>query len=364
MVEAHIKLETEKVTRLDPGQFKGMRLIDIARDALERDGVNVRGLSPREIAKRACAPRAAQHGLGTTSDFPVLLENVLHKMLLAAYATAPDRWRSVAATGSVQDFRAHPRLRLGSLPRLDTLLESGEFKHLHFPDAEKESIQAGTFGNLIGLTRQSIVNDDVDGFTRLTTMLGRAAGRSIEIDVFALFGLNSGEGPTMSDGNALFDAAHTNIAATAGAPSQALLEESRVLMAKQKDPANNDFLDLRPDVWVGPIGLGAAVRTAVNAEFDFDAETTATTGKFMKPNVVRDLVSEIVDTPRLAGDRWYLLADPSVAPVFEVVFLEGQESPVIEAEQGFDFDGVRWKVRHDYGVGATDFRGATTNAGA
>jgi ATP-dependent protease ClpP protease subunit len=365
LVEAHTKKMTGQIKRLDPGQFRGLRLIDIARDVLERDGISLRGLSPMDIAKRALAPRAAGGpGLGTRSDFPVLLENVLHKMLLAAYELAPDKWRMVAATGSVQDFRDHPRLKLGSLPRLSALLESGEFAQMHFPDGEKETIKATTFGNIIGLTRQAIVNDDVDGFSRLVTMLGRAAARGIEIDLFALFALNAGLGPTMGDGLELFDAGHSNIDTTAGLPSIERLEAGRILMAQQMDPNNQDFLDLRPAVWVGPIGQGAAVRVAVAAEFDFDAETTATTGKFMKPNVVRDLLSTIVDTPRLSGDRWYLLADPAVAPVFEVVFLEGEESPVIEVEEGFDYDGVRWSIRHDYGVGATDWRGATTNAGS
>jgi len=362
MVESHLKTVENTAVRLDPGNFRGLRLIDIARDVLEREGMSCRGMSPYEIAKRALAPRA-EAGLGTRSDFPILLENVLHKMLQAAYETAPDQWRAIATTGSVQDFRAHPRLRLGQLARLDKLLETGEFKSLHFPDAEKESIQAGTFGNVIGLTRPAIVNDDVDGFSRLTVMLGRAAARSIEIDVFALFGAD-GLGPTMSDGNRLFDATHNNIVTPAAGPTVTSLEAGRVSMAQQRDPNDQDFLNLRPDVWVGPIGLGAAARTVINSEFDFDAETAGGSGKFMKPNTVRDLCSVVVDTPRLTGTRHYLFADPAIAPVFEVVFLEGEESPVIEAEEGFDFDGVRWRVRHDYGVGATDHRGANTNAGA
>jgi hypothetical protein len=33
-------------------------------------------------------------------------------------------------------------------------------------------------------------------------------------------------------------------------------------------------------------------------------------------------------------------------------------------QNGFSVDGVQWKVRHDYGVAAIDYRGAVTNAGA
>lgn len=358
-------IESHTGKRPDAGEFRGMSLLDIARDSLHSEGVSTRGMSPMDIAAAAIGrgPRA-QAGLGTRSDFPVLLENVLHKMLLAAYETAPDQWRSVAATGSVQDFRDHPRLRLGSLPRLDALLESGEFRQMHFPDAEKEAIRAGTFGNIIGLTRQAIVNDDVDGFARLVTMLGRAAARSIEIDLFNLLTLNGGLGPIMGDGKTLFHADHGNIAATAGVPGIATLEEARVTMALQTDPEGHDFLNLRPAVWVGPIGLGSAVRTAIGAEYDFESETSGKGSQYRKPNVVRDLLNTVVDTPRLSGDRWYVFADPDIAPALEVAFLQGQESPVIETQEGFDYDGIRWRVRHDYGVGATDWRGAVTNAGA
>ena len=362
LIEAHRKTQGDNA-RLDAGQFRGFSLLDIARDVLEREGINVRGMSPRDIAKRVTAPRADGAGLGTRSDFPILLENVLHKMLLAAYETAPDQWRSFCGIGSVSDFREHPRLKLGQLARLDKLLESGEFKQLHFPDAQKESIKAETFGNIIGLSRQSIINDDVDAFSRLPVMLGRGAARSIEIDVFALLQLNGGLGPNLLDGTPLFDGTRNNID-TGGAPSVDRFEASRVLMAQQKDPSDQDFLNLRPDVFVGPIGLGAAARLAIDSQFDFSAETSGNDGQFMKPNIVRDLLSTVVDTPRLTGTRWYLFADPGIAPVIEVVFLEGMESPVIEAEQGFDYDGVRWNIKHDYGVGATDFRGAITNAGA
>jgi ATP-dependent Clp endopeptidase proteolytic subunit ClpP len=372
-IQAHVRIGTDErdkwlagsdpdmrlKQRPEAGEFRGFSLLDIARDSLDRDGVRTRGMSTDEVARQIFAPRGANRGLGTRSDFPILLENVLHKLLQAAYETSPDQWRAFCATGAVQDFRPHPRLRLGSLARLSDKLESGEFRQAHFPDAEKESIQAATFGNIIGLTREAIVNDDVDGFTRMTAMLGRAAARSIEIDVFALLALNSGAGPNMSDSQPLFHTTHGNVEGTiTGPPSVETLEACRVLMALQKDPADNDFLNLRPHVWVGPIGLGAAARVAVQAEFDF-----AATEQFMKPNAVRDLVKQFVDTPRLSGDPWYLFADPAIAPCIEVAFLQGQESPQIRTEEGFDYDGIRWRVLFDYGVGATDFRGAVRNDG-
>ena len=58
-----------------------------------------------------------------------------------------------------------------------------------------------------------------------------------------------------------------------------------------------------------------------------------------------------------------LFADPNIAPVIEVVFLNGVETPYLEMKEGWRIDGTEWKVRLDSGVGAVDWRGAVTNAG-
>jgi ATP-dependent Clp endopeptidase proteolytic subunit ClpP len=348
----------------DPGSFRGMSLLDLARDAVERMGRSTRGMSSRKIAGLALGIEEsyAQADLHTRSDFPILLENALHKMLLASFEVAPDRWRDFCAEGSVSDFREHRRLRRGSLTTLDDLLENGEFQDMNIPDGERERIQADTRGNIVGISRQTIINDDVSAFSDMIAMLGRAAARSVEVDVFELLELNGGLGPNLEDGNPLFDAAHNNISDDdPGAPSQGRLEDARVLMAQQTDPSGEEFLDLRPEIWVGPIGLGAAVRESIGAEY---SDESVDDPRLRKPNVVRDLLDTVVDTPRLAGTRWYVFADPDIAPVIEVAFLEGETQPQLETEEGFDYDGVRWRVRYDYGVGAIGHRGAATNPGA
>ena len=189
-------------------------------------------------------------------------------------------------------------------------------------------------------------------------MLGRAAARTIESDVYALLALNGGLGPTMADGYTLFSANHDNIG-TAAALSMAAIDADRVTMAMQKDVSGNDYLDLRPAVLLVPIGLGGTARTINDALYDPD-----TANKLQKPNMVNGLFRDIVDTPRLSGTRRYVFADAMEAPVLEVAFLDGAQTPYLELQNGFDVDGGRYKVRLDYGVGAVDYRGAVTNAGA
>ncbi len=336
--------------RTRAADYNGMRLLDIARNCLDRAGINHRGMSEMELYGRAIT--------SSTSDFPVLLQGVINRVLLAEYTIAPDTWRRFCHIGSVTDFRNHDRLRLGSLSRLDKVEENGEYKNKAIGDATKESIRADTYGNIINVSRKMLINDDLGGFLRLAAQLARAAKRSIELDVYSLFALNSGAGPTMADGNPLFHSSHLNIG-TGSALSVIGLDADRVVMASQKEPGSNDYLDLRPSILLLPIGLGGQAKVINAATYDPD-----TANKLQMPNRVQGLFSDIVDTPRLSGTKRYLFANPSEEPVFEVAFLNGQQEPYTEQDMPFNVDGMSWKIRLDYGFGAIGHRGAVMNAGA
>lgn len=330
--------------------YRGMKLLDIARDCLERAGVRTRGMDQRAIVASAFTQ--------STSDFPIILENTMHKTLQQAYALAPDTWSRVCSIGTVSDFRDHKRYRASSIGNLDSLNELGEFKTKAIPDGEKGTIAAGTKGNLINLSRETIINDDLGAFVGMAVSVGRATKRTVEADFYALLALNSGLGPTMDDGKALFHADHDNVS-TGAAISMLAIDADRVVMASQMDVGGNDFLDLVPAVLLVPLSLGGTARSINDAQYDPD-----TANKLQKPNTVRGLFRDVVDTARLTGTRRYLFADKDVAPVIECAFLDGIQTPYVETKDGWDVDGTQWKVRLDYGFAAIDYRGAVTNAGA
>ena len=350
LARAGVEQDAKARAALSANPFRGHKLLDVARASLARAGRSTDGMDQMQIV-------AAAFTQGT-SDFPILLETTMHKALQAAYATAALTWQRFCATGTVSDFRAHNRYRLGSFGNLDAVNELGEYINKSIPDGEKASIQAATKGNIINISRQAIINDDLGAFVGLSSMLGRAAARTVESDVYALLALNNGLGPTMADGSTLFHANHGNIS-TAAALSMAAIDADRVTMALQKDVSGNDYLDLRPAVLLVPLGLGGTARTINGALYDPD-----TANKMQKPNMVNGLFRDIVDTPRLSGTRRYVFADAMEAPVLEVAFLDGAQTPYLELQNGFDVDGGRYKVRLDYGVAAVDYRGAVTNAGA
>lgn len=340
---------------LGSNEFRGFTLPEVARAILERRGLRTAGMSRMEIATRALNVRSV--GLQGTVDFPTLLENVMGKLLYAAYATQPDTWRRFCKVELVNDFRPSPRYRTGALSVLDEKNEHGEFQNKPIPDGERIAISTRSKGNIIAITRELIVNDDMGALSNMASMAGRAAARSIEEDVYNLLKLNAGLGPTMGDGQPFFHANRANVSTTAGL-TVAGIDADRVVLASQKDPAKQEFLDLRPAVLVVPLAIGGTARVVNSMEFD------GVSNKFQVPNSVRGLFRDVVDSPRLSGTRRYLFADPMEAAAIVVAFLEEQgEAPVLETQDGWRVDGTELKVRFDFRAQVFDPRGAVTNAG-
>lgn len=343
------KADADTRTMAKQSGFLNCSLMELAKASLSRAHIDFSAMAAPQIAQAAITQ--------TTSDFPILLENAMHKALLDAYRGAGDTWSRFCRTGSVSDFRAHGRYRTGSIGNYLTVNEAGDYENVAIPDGQKQTITAADRGLIINLTYQAIVNDDLGSFIGLASDAGRAGRRTIEAAVYALLAENSGLGPDMADTNPLFDASHNNLG-TGAALSAASIEADRVVMGSQTDVSGNEFLDLRPAVWVGPLSSGGTARTINDAQYSPDAGAA-----LQEPNVVRGLFTDIVDTARLTGTRYYLFANPADAPVIEVAFLNGEQEPMIVMEESFSSRGARWRATLDFGVAPIDFRGAVTNAG-
>jgi len=350
IVADQVRKEIDPALRQRAKKYQSFSLSDLARECLEAIGVRTVGMGREEIARRA---------LQATGEFPIIMENVMNKTLLANYAVIPDTWSFVCKTGSVTDFRANHRYRTSSIGNLDIVNENGEYKTIELKDGEKFSANAQTRGGIIGITRQMIINDDMGAFLDLAAGLGRSAQRTLESLFYTALTANSGLGPTVN-GTALFDASRNNINATGSGITVEGIDKDRQVMGAQKEPGGNDYIGLTPKVLLVPQSLGMQAKVLNASAFDY----TDSTAKFQKPNGVQNTFENIIDTPRLSGTRRYLFADPNIEPVFEMSFLNGQTTPFMEMQEQFDMDGVKWKVRLDAGINVVGFRGAVTNAGA
>ncbi len=348
-----------KDVSLDPGEFRGLSPVELARHSLERCRVSTRGMDRMKMIGLAFTTRTGSYQ--TTSDFATLLENVLGKVLLGAYGTQENTWERFCGTDEVPDFRTSNRYRTGSLPGLDVIPEHGEYKSGIIPDGSKYALSTQRLGKMFGLSQETIINDDMGALTQMATELGRSAARTIETSVYALLALNSGAGPTQGDGQPFFHAANRANVGTSAVISVASLDLDRVLMRAQKDPNNLDFLDLTPAVLVVPDSLKGTAQVINDAQYDPD-----TVNKLQRPNMVRGLFRDIVGTPRLAAGttRRYLFADPAIAAAIVVAYLEGYgRGPVIDSMNGWRIDGVEWKVSLYAKAQMGDPKAAVTNAG-
>jgi phage major head subunit gpT-like protein len=340
---------------LDGGEFTRLSLVEIARECLEASGVSTRRMSMERMIGTALTQRS---GYATTSDFAVLFENVMYKALQSAYATTEDTWSKICKQTTVRDFRASNRFRNGTFGTLDSINEHGEFTNKSIPDGAKTYIELGTKGNMIAISRQAIINDDMGAFADLAQRFGRMAALTIENDFYTQLALNSGLGPTQSDSQAFFHSNRANVNATGAALSVAALDADRVKMRQQKDQSNNEYLDIEPRILLVPVGLELAAKTIMTSQFDHAS------GNLQKPNPLAGSM-EVVSSPRLTASttRRYLFAPKEFGTV-EAVFLEGVgNSPVLESQDGWRVDGTEWKLRLDYAIKFMDGKGAVTNAG-
>lgn len=345
--DATVKLE-------DAGrEFRGMRLVDMAREFVEMAGGNARGMTPQELARAALgcdrqAVRAA--GMHSTSDFPLLLGSTVNRTLRDAYTNAPQTWRPLGRPTTVPDFRAVTRAALGDIAALEQVKEHGEYKYGTLSE-DGAPIKVAKFGKIIAITWETIVNDDLGALTRIPAALGNAAAATESNVVWALLLGN----PTFTDGVPFYDAGHANLAASGGAINTTTLAAARAAMRKQKSKAG-EFLNLAPEyLVVGPDKeLEAYQFTSSNYVPAKNADI----------NDVRNASLTVIVDARITGNQWYLFAAPGSIDTFEYAYLEGEQGVFTETREGFEVDGMEIKARLVFGAAWIDYRGAYKNPGA
>ncbi|MBB5224371.1 phage major head subunit gpT-like protein, partial [Amaricoccus macauensis] len=239
-------------------------------------------------------------------------------------------------------------------PQLLEVGESGEFKRGTLGES-KESYKVKTYGRVVAITRQVLINDDLDAFTRIPAMYGNSIAQ-LESDV--VWGIITAN-PAMADGNTLFHTSHKNLAGTGTALAVDAVGAARAAMAKQTGLDKKTVLNVRPAFLIVPASLELKAEQLV-AQNLVPAATSS-----VVPQSIRTLAP--ISEPRLdaaSETAWYLAASPNQIDTIEYAYLEGQQGAYIETRNGFDVDGVEIKCRLDFGATAIDWRGLYKNPGA
>lgn len=330
-------------------EYMGARLSDMARDLLISRGVRVTTRDAGSIFRLSFAG-------ATTSDFPNLLQSTGNRILLQAYQTAPAAIKDVARPSTVPDFRTKYLLRLGEAPKLLEVPESGEITT--GPVVEwKESYAIATYARKFSLTRQALVNDDLAAFGDFFAQFGIAAYNMEANVIVGLLSANSGAGATMSDSNPLFHTDHNNLAASAAAIDVSPLSDARLALRTTTGLDGETIIAVEPRFILVPAALETAAQRVL-------AQIYPTKSDDVNPFGNGQLVLKV--EPRLdavSSTRWYLFGEPTLAPVLEYSYLEGQPGPRLETFQGVEVLGLTFRCFEDFGAGAIGWRGAYANDG-
>ena len=324
-------------------ELRGHSLVELARESLQREGLQANFGDNMELARQA---------INSTSTFPAIMSNLANKSVMTGFNEAETTFQIWAGKGSNRDFKEAARVALSEAGNLELVPEGGQFPHDSLGEASART-KVATYGKLFSLTRQAIINDDLGLFSKIATKYGSAAKRLVNKMVYAQLTGNV----KMQDNIALFDTKHGNVAGTGEALSVKAIAKAITAMRRQKGITGDATLNITPKYLVVPPELEMTAYQIVNSTAAVDVVNSGVVNPYKGRFVV------VADAELTDPDAWYLVADASQHDTIEVTYLNGVETPRLETRQGFDVDGIEYKVAFDCGVSALDFRGLYKNAG-
>ncbi len=339
----------------------GMSLRDVAARCLTAAGGRAdTSRNPEQLFQALCNPIAFLGGAQaaaaghTSSDFPLLLENVMNKTLLAPFGEVAVVWDKIAAIGTSGDFKVAKTYRLSEAGNMEMIPEGKTPREQSFAE-RAEGVQLDSFGARCGFTFQMFMNDDLGAFTRIPQLYGESTARVPEDKVIGIITAN----PLMSDNKNLYHTDHKNLlgaAALSGAALEAAIEAVQNQRGMNKD---KPFLSLEPRWLLVPTTLQWTARKLFK-------DSVKPGGTNNESNTVAGMAEPLV-SPRLNANSttaWYLFTDPVRARALQVNFLNGQRTPTVTRITDGSSLKIMWEFVFHCGAAPVDFEGTTKNPGA
>ena len=336
-------------------RFRSMSVLEMAREMLQVCAVNVRGMDRMTLAATALSYRA--FGGSGSADFPAILSNVANKRLRMSYEENPGTYTLWARRApDALDFKTLSSVQISGTPELLRVAEHGEFKYGNMSDGA-ENYSLLTYGRIIQLTRQALVNDDLRAFDVAIAGFGAAAKRLENRLVYAQLTANS----NLSDGMPLFATGHNNLAAGGDSALQASsLAAARTAMRLQKGWQSEE-LNISPEFLIVPAYLEQTAYQLTSANYVPAKQQDTNEFRSGGRTAITPVVEPILDS--ISSTAWYAAAGSRQVDTVEYCYLDGADGPMVESQLGFNTDGMSVKCRLDFAAKAIDFRGLYKAAG-
>lgn len=307
----------------------------------------------------------------TTSDYPFLLANVMHKALLKKFRGVVSPWQQYVLKGNLSDFKTHDRVILGEAPDLVPVSESGEYVDSKFGESRYQ-IALETLGRKWNVTRKAIINDDLGGLLAFPEMYGRASARTMAKACAGILETN----PLAYDGNALFSSRTINgvawnndghVSLTADLTGINTLDTARKTIRISQDPHSGEIMGIGSKLYL-------IVSPAKSMVANWLRTATQVRGGSSSTLVENPMAGqfEVLEDPFLTRfpNRAYLCVAPDELHFAEMGLLNGKVEPDILARAaqtvrvgggddpyGFDIDDMEFKIRHDFKVQPAFYQG-------
>ncbi len=295
----------------------------------------------------------------STISLSGILSNVANKTMLAAYTAVESVVAMFCAETDVNDFKEVTRYRLTGAGVFEKVGPDGELKHAGLSE-QAYTNKVETFGRMIALTRQMMINDDLGAFLQIPRIIGRMSALKREEAVFEL--LLANPATFFSVGNKNFiSGATTNLSIDS-------LTQGEQLFLDQTDTDGKPIL-LSPAVLLVPSALKVTAQVLMT-ETRINETTTTDKGKpSANPHAGKwkPVATPYLNSQGFSGSSakaWYLFANPADVAALEIAYLRGKRTPTIESgDTDFNTLGMQWRGYFDFGVAMQDSRAAIKSKG-
>lgn len=328
-------------------QFAHMSLMDVSRQMLTMQGENIAGKSPNQIAGMV---------LQSTSDLPAIFADVANNEMARGYAARMRTFTQFARRVQMNNFKAKNITRISDAPVLLDKQENGEYVLGHLEDS-KETLTLQTKGRIIRISREMIVNDDMDALSRLPAMMGAQAALN---EIRVVYGLLKANAKMGEDGVTCFHVNHNNLITGAGSPDIDTLGAMRTKLRTQKSKAAKGETGYALNTPLKYLIVPASLETKAD-----QVTADVTPGVIAAANQAFKDIEVIVEAELDADSTkaFYGLGDPALVDGIVYGYLEGEEGAYIDTAIDFKSDAIDMKVRHDFAASLVDFRGLVKHAG-
>jgi hypothetical protein len=314
----------------------------------------------------------------STSDFPLLFADSLDRQLYGAYQATPATWMNYARSATVNDFRNVKRFATsgirGLLSKVNELAE-------HERRAQTEAVyeyRVDKYEAGFALSWETMVNDDLDAFSRLPQDLADSARDSEEEFVTRLFADANGPDATF------YTTANGNVLAGNPPLSRDSLQDAITQLMQRTDERGNPIAITAVELVVGP-GLALQANEILDTReyrlIDASGNEQIISGNGVAANLRRSVnfwIPFVVTAAGVANTAWWLFASPSTGrPAIEFGRLRGYEAPALFEKVSdsrriggglepwsFDTESAEKKIKHVYGGTLIDPRSTIASNGS